>query len=187
MSKINDLLTWRLFERRLEKSREALYRMAFAWCHNRDLAEDLTQQTLVKALEKRNQLRELDKLERWVFQILANALRDWYRRERPTEAIEDHEPVEVFSPERGVMRDEVVTRVREAIARLPLAQCQVVTLIDLEGLSYADVAEVLDIPIGTVMSRLSRARKSLAAQLDETHRRPDTDKAAAKGQLRRVV
>ena len=96
LSQITDLLAWRKFDRRLEKSRDALYRMAFSWCHNRYLAEDLTQQTLVKALEKRNQLRDLDKLERWVFQILANALRDWYRRERTTEDIEDHEPVDGF-------------------------------------------------------------------------------------------
>ena len=186
MSQITDLLTWRLFDRRLEKSREALYRMAFAWCHNRYLAEDLTQQTLVKALEKRNQLRDIDKLERWAFQILSNVLRDWYRRERPTEAIEDHEPVEGFSPEHGAMRDEVVTRVRQAVARLPLAQCQVVTLVDLEGLSYADVAEVLDIPIGTVMSRLSRARKALADQLEDTQHLQDADVTTSAVHLRSV-
>ena len=186
MSQITDLLAWRKFDRRLEKSRDALYRMAFSWCHNRYLAEDLTQQTLVKALEKRNQLRDLDKLERWVFQILANALRDWYRRERTTEDIEDHEPVEGFGPENTAMRDEVVVRVRQAIGRLPLAQRQVITLVDLEGLSYADVAQVLEIPIGTVMSRLARARKALAAHLEDTGVHGGSRDATAAGHLRRV-
>jgi len=77
----------------------------------------------------------------------------------------------------------VVSRVRQAIGRLPLAQRQVITLVDLEGLSYADVAEVLEIPIGTVMSRLARARKALAAHLDDTGVRGEQPAA---GHLRRV-
>ena len=64
-------------------------------------------------------------------------------------------------------------RVRDAIATLPLAQRQVITLVDLEECSYAQVAEVLGVPVGTVMSRLSRARQALKNHLSVEHQHED--------------
>ena len=73
------------------------------------------------------------------------------------------------TPELGLRKQQVIDRVRSAIARLPLGQRQVITLVDLQGFSYAEVAEVLEIPVGTVMSRVSRARQSLKDDLISLH------------------
>jgi len=70
-------------------------------------------------------------------------------------------------PEGDCLQNEIVKRVRLAVACLPAGQREVVTLVDLEEFSYAEVAAVLDIPIGTVMSRLSRARVALREALKE--------------------
>ena len=180
MAQLGDL-SGRLFNKRLEATRDSLYRMAYAWCHNRYLAEDLVQQTLLKALEKRSQLREPDRLESWVYRILANTFRDWHRRERQVEPLDLHEPVDHRGPEQSTHEMEVVLRVRRAISGLPASQRQVLTLVDLEGFSYAETAGVLDVPIGTVMSRLSRARQQLKVTLVE-----HTADRAASGHLRRV-
>lgn len=166
MATTGERFSSRLFNRRLERCREKLFRMAYAWSHNRYLAEDLTQQALVKALEKRAQLRDPEKLEQWVYMILANTLRDWHRQERRLEPLDDYHVVEEKGPDRHTAETEIVHRVRRAVAQLPLAQRQVLTLVDLEGCAYADVATILDIPIGTVMSRLSRARQALRGRLE---------------------
>jgi RNA polymerase sigma-70 factor (ECF subfamily) len=71
------------------------------------------------------------------------------------------------TPEAECMQSELVTSVRRAVAELPVPQREVVTLIDLEEFSYAEVAAILEIPIGTVMSRLSRARNALKERLRE--------------------
>ncbi len=168
MTQVGDLFSRRRFNKRLEETRNSMYRMAYAWCHNRYLAEDLVQQTMLKALEKRSQLREIDRLESWVYRILANTFRDWHRRERQLEPLEFHEPVDESGPEQATDAIEIVQRVRTAISRLPMIQRQVLSLVDLEGFSYAETAGVLDIPIGTVMSRLSRARQQLKANLEES-------------------
>jgi len=187
VAQLGEIFAGRLFNRRLEKCRDKLYRMAYAWCHNRYLAEDLTQQALVKALEKQAQLRDVEKLEPWVFQILANTLRDWHRREKTLESLDDHEPFTNGGPEHNAAQDQIVVRVRQAIARLPMAQRQVVTLVDLEGFSYADVAKVLDIPMGTVMSRLSRARQALKEHLEDLALASKTEQAIDDTPQLRVV
>jgi len=69
-------------------------------------------------------------------------------------------------PDAHMEQDSKVRKVRQAVAALPIAQREVVSLVDLNGFSYAEVASILGIPVGTVMSRLSRARKSLLEMLD---------------------
>jgi RNA polymerase sigma-70 factor (ECF subfamily) len=85
------------------------------------------------------------------------------------------------SPESRCGREQIIACVRAAVARLPLGQRQVLTLVDLEEFGYAEVAGILDIPVGTVMSRLSRARASLKCLMDPAMQQP-----AARPQLRRV-
>lgn len=149
----------------LEQSRARLYRMAYAWCHNAALADDLAQEALTKALRKSNQLRDPKARDAWLFSILTNCYRDHFRRHRDMDDIDDVELSDETTPESRSSQQEVVVQVRAAIARLPQGQRQVVTLVDLEGFSYIEVAEILGVPIGTVMSRLCRARNALRALL----------------------
>lgn len=153
------------FKTALEASRARLYRMAYAWTHNRALADDLVQETLAKAWQKREQLRDPKAQDAWLFSILTNCFRDCHRRQRDTEDIDDMEIAGELCIETEQMRSELVGRVRTAIGRLPDGQRQVVSLVDLEGFSYVEVASILSIPSGTVMSRLCRARAALRTLL----------------------
>lgn len=153
------------FKKTLERCRPRLYRVAYAWTRNAALADDLAQETLTKAWQKGAQLRDPQSQEAWLFSILANCYRDHFRRHREMDDIDELElPVET-SPESENIQHETVRKVRTAIARLPEGQRQVITLVDLEGFSYVEVAQILAIPSGTVMSRLSRARTALKALL----------------------
>lgn len=147
--------------------RRDLYRVAYSWCHDTHFAEDLTQETIAKALRSVGQLKEDNALEGWVFTIMTNIWRDHFRQQRNMMDIEDMVdlPSEEASPEEHYAENDLVRRVRAAIAKLPPNQRQVLTLVDLEEFSYAEAAETLGIPVGTVMSRLCRARQALRDQL----------------------
>lgn len=155
------------FKQRLEATRLRLYRLAYSWTHDAMLADDLVQETLAKALKNARQLRDLELFDRWVFRILANCWRDHFRQAREMEDIELTDLSSDVTPDQEHDQAETVRVVRAAIARLPVGQRQALTLVDLEGFSYAEVAEILEIPMGTVMSRISRARGTLKELLFE--------------------
>lgn len=175
---------------RYDKQRKALedywprlYRLAYAWTRNVALAEDLAQEALMKAWHKRAQLRHADAGRAWLFSILANCHMDHLRRCQETEDIDTLPLIDESSPEAETDRRTVIGRVRAAVALLPAGQRQVVTLVDLEGLTYAEVANVLKVPVGTVMSRLCRARRALRQALLAT---TDGSDATAQASLWRV-
>ena len=155
----------REFKQVLEASRPRLYRIAYSWTHDAALADDLVQETLAKAWQKYDQLRDPKAQEAWLFSILTNCFRDHYRRHRETDDIDEMDIVDDQCLETEQIRSELVDRVRKAIKRLPEGQRQVVTLVDLEGFSYIEVSSILGIPGGTVMSRLCRARAALKTLL----------------------
>jgi RNA polymerase sigma-70 factor (ECF subfamily) len=151
----------RAFRKLVENSRERLYRMAYAWTHDPHLADDLVQQALYKALNNYRQLKDLGAAEAWLFRILSNCLKDHYRAKRDLVSSDDVIIADELTPEKSTATQQLVDMVRQAVGNLPLPQRQVVTLVDLEGFTYATVAEILDIPVGTVMSRLCRGRRAL--------------------------
>jgi RNA polymerase sigma-70 factor (ECF subfamily) len=149
----------------LEKRRELLYRLAYSWCHNPALADDLVQDAMVKALKNARQLKNTAAIKGWLSKILANCWYDYLRRTRETVDL-DNLPYEDTSSEGDEHeQQDIVSRVRAMIATLPVGQRQVITLVDLAGFSYIEIAEILDIPVGTVMSRISRARNALRTKL----------------------
>jgi RNA polymerase sigma-70 factor (ECF subfamily) len=168
----------------IEALRPVLYRIAYAWCHDPALADDLVQETLSKAWVRRAQLREEASLKAWMVAIMNHCWLDHLRSRRDFDDVDDLQDIlesKADSPEACCNREQVVACVRAAVARLPQGQRQVLTLVDLEEFSYAEVAGILDIPVGTVMSRLSRARASLKNMLDTAATQP-----AVQPLLRRV-
>lgn len=151
--------------RQLRERTERLHRAAFALCHSRALADDLVQETFARALRGIGQLRELAALDGWLYHILHNCWRDHCRRARHAEDIDAlSEDAELATEPLGE-RHDTIARVRAAIAALPDGQREVLSLVDIAGFSYAEVALLLNIPTGTVTSRISRGREALRAEL----------------------
>ncbi len=152
--------------KRVEGSRAKLYRMAYAWSHDAMLADDLVQEAQMLALQKIEQLKDEAAFDGWIYTILNNVWLGYLRKSRPCEDIERVVIEDDNSPEHEMLVRQIDIMVRSAMSDLPNAQRQVVSLIDLDGLSYSEVAEILQIPIGTVMSRLNRARSALGKAIN---------------------
>ena len=160
----------REFRQHLKNSKPSLTRIAFSWCNDSTLAEDLAQEAMTRALNKHFQLKDLEKFDCWLFSILNNCWREHLRRLKPAADIDELVIYSDRTTEDEIEQSQIVDRVREAIAKLPVGQRQVITLVDLQEFSYAEVAATLDIPTGTVMSRLSRARNTLKQNLLSLHK-----------------
>jgi RNA polymerase sigma-70 factor (ECF subfamily) len=165
MNIIDRLCVARAFKRRIGECRGRLFKVAYAWYGERHLADDLVQEALTRAMDKHGQLRDPSRLDSWLYSILNNCWREHLRNRRPDADIDDHEIACDRCPETISQSGETAERIMLLMARLPVGQRRVLALVALEELSYRDVAEALDIPIGTVMSRLFRARRFLADQM----------------------
>jgi RNA polymerase sigma-70 factor (ECF subfamily) len=162
---------------------DSLYSAALRMTRNPADAEDLVQETYLRAYRGFGGFKEGTNLKAWLYKILTNTFINIYRakKRRPQET--DFDDVEEFSlyrrlggleaadtertPETEVldaMPDEVV---KEALESLPEQFRMAVLLADVEGFSYKEIAEIMDVPVGTVMSRLHRGRKQLQRRLWE--------------------
>lgn len=142
----------------------ALRRYAHALAGNRADAEDLVQDCVVRAMARERGWRG-ENLRAWLFAILTNRhrnLRRGARRAPPTRPLDEADGVAAPMPEPDPLERD---RLDAALQALPPERRAVLLLVVLEQLSYAEAAAVLGIPLGTVMSRLSRARRQLAATL----------------------
>lgn len=157
----------RRLQRQIGAERDRLYRIAWSWCHDSYQADDLVQETLARALAKVDNLREESRLQVWLTQILANLHRDHYRRTQPETGQNTDLLPSRDDPEEHADRTQLITRTRRAIGLLNDDQRQVLTLVDLAEFSYADTAMILNVPVGTVMSRLSRARRRMREILQQ--------------------
>ena len=147
--------------------RNKLYRIAYSWCHDPALADDLVQETIYKALKNASRLRDVATLDSWLYRILYNCWHDYLRvKGRNVEFVEMHDEDQSDHSE-NYQQAQIVKRVRASVEQLPLPLREVVTLADFAGFSYTQIAEITGVQIGTVMSRLFRARKNLKQQLLE--------------------
>jgi RNA polymerase sigma-70 factor (ECF subfamily) len=150
------------FRQGVEATVPALRRYARALTRNVELADDLVQDTLVRALRSEHLFHGGD-IRSWLYTILTNLNRNRLRslaRRPAMQAIEDNDAPDMTGPEAGA-RD-----IERALASLAEDQRTALLLVVLEGLTYREVAEVQGVPIGTVMSRLARARMQIRAYLD---------------------
>ncbi|WP_319244534.1 RNA polymerase sigma factor [uncultured Propionivibrio sp.] len=145
-----------------------LRRYARALAGSREAADDLVQDTLERAWSRLSQWQPGSDLRAWLFSIMHNVRIDQMRRQAPPEASLEEDAIDL--PVRATQSDRIeVSDLEAALAALPDEQRAVVLLVALEDMRYADVAATLDIPIGTVMSRLARGRERLRQILDHDH------------------
>lgn len=160
------------FKQYLERNWERLYRLAYAWCHHPQTAHDLLQETLSRTLREHHRFDNDKALDVWLYKVMANCWRDQYRRQQQLTELDEAELKSDSNPEADQYQREIQHKVHKAMARLSMMHRQIITLVDLEELAYHEVADILGIPTGTVMSRLSRARRQLKEYLQESGLQP---------------
>jgi RNA polymerase sigma-70 factor (ECF subfamily) len=140
----------------------ALRRYARALTRNADRADDLVQDCIERALRKRNLFRPTGPLQAWLYRILLNLYRNGLRQTRRRG---DHVPIDTLIIEPAVPAPQpgriALAEMSRAIDKLPDEQREALLLVVLEGASYEEASTILEIPAGTLMSRLSRARATL--------------------------
>lgn len=157
--------------------RGLLLNLAYSWCHDKAMAEDLLQDATVKALKNISSIKHTKAIKAWFIQIMLNCWRDILRKKQEHQNIDDlifndaadlnpnQALYENLTPEESLSATQTQEVVRSAISRLPIKYRTVVTLVDIYGATYLEVAEIIEAPLGTVMSRLSRARQELVKSL----------------------
>jgi RNA polymerase sigma-70 factor (ECF subfamily) len=160
---------------------DSLYRTALRLTHNQQEAEDLVQETMLKAFRFANSYQPGTNLRAWLFRILNTSAINRYRKQAThpaTTTLPEGEEFYLYNHIRDMTgqelsasaEEEVLNRyldedVYKALNDLPLNFRMPVILADIEGMSYKEIAQILQIPIGTVMSRISRARRQLQQSL----------------------
>lgn len=158
------------FESELAELLPRLRRFAHALSRNPADADDLTQATIERALTSKAQWQPGTRLDSWAYRIMRNLWIDAARARSRRSAREapEEEGLNVGEDPRGAMDAAVdLKRVMAAMGRLPDEQREIVALILVEGFGYREVSEMLDLPIGTVSSRLVRGRTALLAMVGE--------------------
>jgi RNA polymerase sigma-70 factor (ECF subfamily) len=139
-------------------------------CGDAQIAEDAAQETFIQAWLHLPSYRPQASLRSWLYRIAVNAATDMLRKEKRIlpNALEDLQLQDPqLDPEALFFQEERTALVRRAILSLPDASRAVLVLREYEGMSYHEIAEALDIPVGTVMSRLNYARKTLRDKLEQ--------------------
>ena len=148
-----------------------LRRFAWALTGSREDADDLVQATCLKALASLDQFQPDSNLPSWMFRIMRTTWIDQTRSRARRPTVDAPEAIDAVSDEgsivRGLEARLTLRRVREAMAELPADQREILALVAVEGLSYREAADAAGVPIGTVMSRLARARAKLAGRLEK--------------------
>jgi len=168
------------FEPEALRHLDALYRTALRMTRSEADAEDLVQETYIRAFRFRDQFTLGTNMKAWLFRILTNTFINTYRRKTAQPEVTDLDGIDEFSlyrrmaddraastspdPEAELLNSVVDTEVTDALEELP-EKFRTTVLLDVEGFSYKEIAEMLAIPIGTVMSRLHRGRKFLQKRL----------------------
>ena len=158
------------FEETVLPHLDAAYNYARWLTRNDAEAEDVVQDACIRAMRFLPSLRE-DDARPWLFAIVRNA---WYSRAARRATLAERSPLETpgldppddaLDPEARLLREDAVARVRDGVERLPADFREVLVLREFEEMSYKEIASIVGVPIGTVMSRLARARDRLSALL----------------------
>lgn len=129
--------------------------------------DDLVQATVERALARISSWRRDTRLDSWMFRILQNIWIDQLRAARPTSDLSEADDLPGIDGRTATEHHMALAETRKAIADLPEDQRSVILLVLVEGFAYREAAEILDVPIGTIMSRLSRGRAALELRLSD--------------------
>jgi RNA polymerase sigma factor (sigma-70 family) len=152
---------------------DAAYNLARWLTRNEHDAEDVVQQSYLRALQAFDTFQLGREARPWLLKVVRNTCYSWLRRNRPSEVTAHFDesardaPKSHSDPETALLAKANSQMVREALEQISLEYREVLILRELEGLSYRQIAEIIEIPLGTVMSRLSRGRKELRDRLNE--------------------
>jgi RNA polymerase sigma-70 factor (ECF subfamily) len=158
----------REFEENLLEHIDSLYNAALYMARNKQDAEDLIQETALKAYRNFNKFRLGTNFKAWIITILRNTYINEYRKRIKEPQKIEFEKVEDFIslPEISGAHEEIFSEaIKSAIDKLPEELCTTIILFYVEGFSYKEIAKIIDVPIGTVMSRLYNAKQILKKQL----------------------
>ncbi len=151
---------------------EPLYRLAFARVDNVNDAEDIVQETYLKAFKNFQTFRGEASLKNWLSQILINTVRDHFRKSGRTvvtvewdDSIESDELLAEPGPEELLCNSNLHPELTKALSTLPEQLLVPLLLREIDDATYEEIAQILEVPMGTVMSRLFRARKLLRKKL----------------------
>ncbi|HSO46491.1 MAG TPA: RNA polymerase sigma factor [Rhizobiaceae bacterium] len=153
------------FEAELLAMLGSMYKYAYALSRSRDIAEDLVQATCEKALANRESFDPDTRFQAWLFKILRNTFIDMTRRQKAAGspvALDDVSASLALGNSGAAETATTLRQVLRAIEQLAPEQREVMVLVCIEELTYREAATILDVPIGTVMSRLARARMAIA-------------------------
>jgi RNA polymerase sigma-70 factor (ECF subfamily) len=158
------------FRALVEETHATVFRLAAALVADRDEAADVAQETYVRAWRRIDELRDGAAAVGWLCRIARNVAHDrrrswWSRIRAPLDALAGEAAPAEGAPDAALAATERADAVRAALARLPERHRVVLALRELEGLSYEEIAAATGVPLGTVESRLSRARAALARRL----------------------
>jgi RNA polymerase sigma-70 factor (ECF subfamily) len=167
------------FEAKIAENVDSLYRGALRMTGSPAEAEDLVQETFLRAFRFRHQFQPGTNFKAWLFKIQTNLFRSRYRKQwNAPQSLDNTEEFYLYShlgpdqpgvedPAAAVLDRIGVEEVRRAIEDLPPQYRAAVLLTDVEGFSYKETADILEVPVGTVMSRLHRGRQRLQTMLYE--------------------
>jgi RNA polymerase sigma-70 factor (ECF subfamily) len=155
--------------------RGRLYNFVFRFVSDRETAEDIVQETFLRAFRKRKEYRAIANFSTWLFTIAGNLAKSELRRRKRWRLFSLHRdddsetgielPDETYRPDKVAESSLADDQIHNAIASLPENYRQVILLRDVEGMAYQEIAEILDCPVGTVKSRVNRARLKLQQKL----------------------
>ena len=148
-----------------------LFNFVRSMVRNEEIAEDITQESFVKAFFSLKKLQNPGSFKSWLFRIANNNTLD-YLRKKKIQTVDVDESVresyvDTASPEKGAISSSRSQHIREALDKLKPDQRNILVMCDLQGFSYQEIAESLNIPFGTVQSRIFYARKKLKEFLDK--------------------